>query len=133
MQLFVLVNARQLRQLRARLVGRMAQLLHTVRTDLKESAIRSVFEQEEPPRDEADESVRDQIRDLRLSLAENDARMAQAIERALERMSHGEYGICIECGNPIEYERLKLVPWALRCVDDQESLENELAQRPPTF
>jgi DnaK suppressor protein len=127
------VTSRQLRQLRSRLVARMVQLLRAVRTDLHESAIRSVFEAEEGPQDEADESSRDQVRDLRLSLAENDARLAQSIEAALERMDAGEYGVCAECGDSIDYERLKVVPWAIRHTDCQEIVEETVRHRPPTL
>jgi len=92
-----------------------------------------LFLQEEPPRDEGDESLRDQLRDLRLSLREQDARLAQSIEGALMRMGEGTFGQCVECGNKIEIGRLRAVPWAACCVDCQESIENEHRHRSPTL
>jgi DnaK suppressor protein len=38
------------------------------------------------------------------------------IDRALERIDSGTYGLCIKCGMPIPEERLQAVPWAALCV-----------------
>ena len=38
------------------------------------------------------------------------------IDRALERIDSGTYGLCIGCGMPIPEERLQVVPWAALCV-----------------
>ena len=38
------------------------------------------------------------------------------IDRALERIDSGTYGLCIGCGMPIPEERLQAVPWAALCV-----------------
>jgi DnaK suppressor protein len=127
------VTERQKLQLRKVLVDRLTYLYRTVHQDVRDIQVRAMFQQEEPPRDEGDESLRDQLQDLRLSLAEADSRLAQAIEGALGRMADGQYGECIDCGNPIELERLRAVPWAPRCVDCQEAVENEARQRPPSI
>jgi RNA polymerase-binding transcription factor DksA len=37
------------------------------------------------------------------------------IEAALQRMASGDYGVCVECGEPISEERLNVVPHAARC------------------
>lgn len=51
------------------------------------------------------------------------------IALALQRIEHGTYGVCIDCGRPIERERLEAVPWAARCVADQERFERELERQ----
>lgn len=38
------------------------------------------------------------------------------IKAALQRMEEGTYGICLECGEPIAHERLRLVPFAPLCA-----------------
>jgi len=38
------------------------------------------------------------------------------IDRALARIDAGQYGRCIECGQPIEPQRLMLIPEAIRCA-----------------
>jgi RNA polymerase-binding protein DksA len=41
------------------------------------------------------------------------------IDRALERIDEGTYGICTNCGKPIQAERLEALPWAELCIDCQ--------------
>ena len=48
-------------------------------------------------------------------LAEN----REQVERALERLNDGKYGLCEDCGEEIATERLKFRPEATRCVDCQ--------------
>ena len=36
---------------------------------------------------------------------------------ALARVGNGTYGICADCGDEIGLERLKVLPFAVRCVD----------------
>jgi RNA polymerase-binding protein DksA len=43
------------------------------------------------------------------------------IDAALERLTSGEYGICIECGDPISARRLRAIPWASRCIRCEEN------------
>ena len=45
------------------------------------------------------------------------------VQRALERIDKGTYGTCVECGQPIPEKRLEAIPWAARCVKDEERLE----------
>jgi RNA polymerase-binding transcription factor len=40
------------------------------------------------------------------------------VERALEKLDDGTYGICDRCGAPIPEERLEARPWTSRCVAD---------------
>lgn len=48
-------------------------------------------------------------------LAEN----REQVERALERLTEGKYGVCEDCGEEIATERLKFRPEATRCVSCQ--------------
>lgn len=41
------------------------------------------------------------------------------VERALERVKAGAYGMCEDCGHKIPSERLKYQPSATRCVECQ--------------
>lgn len=47
---------------------------------------------------------------------------------ALERVEHGRYGACAECGEEIPTERLTAVPFALYCVSCQQKQNH--ARRP---
>lgn len=126
------MTPRQLERYRSLLVERLTALYREVHADFRDSMIREIFDQDQP-RDEADESQRVQLRDLQTRLAEGDAARAQMIEGALRRIARGEFGQCIDCGNPIGTQRLNLVPWTPRCVDCQEAVEAEARARPPTL
>ena len=43
----------------------------------------------------------------------------EQVERALERVKEGAYGLCEDCGHRIPSERLRYQPAATRCVDCQ--------------
>jgi DnaK suppressor protein len=53
------------------------------------------------------------------SLLERSEDRLRLIDQALARFENGTYGICAECGEDIPLERLKVLPFALLCVDCQ--------------
>src|SRR4051812_37027174 len=118
------------------MIGRIATLYRDTRGDIRDTKALAhdvATNTDDSPRDAADDGLRAQLADLRLSLDEREARLAQLMEDALQRMAAGTYGECIDCGREIEFERLKTIPWALRCRDDQEAFEQSMQQRPPTM
>ena len=52
-----------------------------------------------------------------IRLHETDSKLLRAIEDALTRIRHEEFGICGECGQPISKARLEAVPWTRWCRD----------------
>lgn len=40
-----------------------------------------------------------------------------AVEQARSRAEEGTYGVCLDCGDPIPFSRLLLVPWAPRDLE----------------
>ena len=126
------MTQRQRDKIRKQLIEQLTTIFRSVHGEVRESMVRELFDQDEP-RDEGDESMRVLMRDTRMSLAEQDAARAQLIEEALRRLSQGSYGKCVDCGGPIEPKRLEVVPWALRCVEDQEAFEFEARDRSPSL
>ncbi len=57
------------------------------------------------------------------SVQVNEQALLTEIEQALERLDNGTYGKCVVCGEPIPEKRLEAIPWAARCVKDEEQLE----------
>jgi DnaK suppressor protein len=45
------------------------------------------------------------------------------IENALVKIENGEYGICEMCEDPIGFQRLKVKPHAVYCIDCREIVE----------
>ena len=57
------------------------------------------------------------------SIDVNERALLTEVEAALKRIEDGTYGKCIVCGDAIPEKRLEAIPWASRCVKDQEALE----------
>jgi DnaK suppressor protein len=45
------------------------------------------------------------------------------VETAISLLDTGEYGICQDCGEPINPKRLEAIPWTTLCVRCQEKLD----------
>lgn len=58
-----------------------------------------------------------------LGFAERDRDAIVAIDRALERIDQGTYGVCEDCGRPISKERLQALPFAALCLECQAKQE----------
>src|SRR5579862_4230082 len=108
-----------------RLVAGVRKLAQRVAGDVRDSAADVEQPEHSQTLDEGDESLKELLRDVRLELDAREASRAEAMEAALERMAHCEYGICIDCGEQIERARLELEPWTPRCRADQQRLEEE--------
>lgn len=57
------------------------------------------------------------------ALAREAREQLSRVERALERLETGTYGLCAGCGEPIESARLNHQPAAVRCRDCMERHE----------
>jgi len=68
------------------------------------------------------DSVQDEISS---QLAEIESRELARIEKALQRMDEGQYGICEYCGCNIPMARLNALPYATLCVKCQREAELE--------
>ena len=80
--------------------------------------------------DELDTIQSTENRNMAVGRLSAHARRRQEIKLALRRLDAGEYGMCIDCEEPIAVKRLQAVPWAERCVICQEAHERESAHNP---
>ncbi len=60
-------------------------------------------------------------RERDLSIENNVRDLMGKIDRALERMDEGSFGICARCGKPIEKARLKALPYVDLCIKDAQA------------
>jgi RNA polymerase-binding transcription factor len=69
--------------------------------------------------------------DMAVLALNTDFKTRRAVETAISLLETGEYGICQECGEPINPKRLEAIPWTTLCVRCQEARdaqqENETA------
>lgn len=70
--------------------------------------------------DEAQEIVR---REIGFATRELLVERVHRLQAALDRLRDGEYGTCIECGEPIAPARLRALPEVQTCVRCQDRLE----------
>jgi RNA polymerase-binding transcription factor len=61
--------------------------------------------------------------EVSFAVADRRARQLAEVTRALEDIKAGRYGTCRECGEPIAKARLKVMPFATRCVACQAQAE----------
>jgi DnaK suppressor protein len=61
--------------------------------------------------------------EIAFAVADHRARQLAEVTRALEDINAGRYGICRECGEAIAKARLKVMPFATRCVACQAQSE----------
>lgn len=46
------------------------------------------------------------------------------VEKALQRIEKGTYGVCVSCGQEIELERLNVMPTATYCLTCQKKVKS---------
>jgi len=114
---------RQAQELRDLLETRRNALLGELREDAARAREQPYAEHAGTAPDTGDESVATLMADLEQADMTRDLDEYRALEAARERLKSGEYGICIDCGTDIGYERLKAFPAALRCIQCQERHE----------
>lgn len=51
-----------------------------------------------------------------LALRDKALRDLAMVEGALARLERGTYGRCVDCGEPVDADRLAALPWAERCI-----------------
>lgn len=80
---------------------------------------------EQVPGDEADLASEDTEISMETRLMDRDAKLLREVERALDKVKTGIYGLCEGTDEPIGYARLKLRPWTRYSVTYKEELERE--------
>ena len=73
--------------------------------------------------DEVDLASATMEQNLTFRLLDRERKLLTQIERALDKMKHGEYGYCEGTGEPIPKRRLELAPWTRHSVKHKEYLE----------
>ena len=113
------MDKRKTKSYRDRLLARRESLFSQVTEAEMSSRERDL----EATQDPADMAANAYTKELLISMSDNDRRLLGLIDEALQRVEAGDYGECVNCGEPVQEKRLNAVPWArycLRCQDLQE-------------
>ena len=121
------LSEQQLADFRSILTARGRELhleVQGVENDRNEALTASRAEVEDAG-DEAEVRREDEVRSAEEDRDEGELR---EIEAALARLDAGQYGICVDCDEPIPLPRLQARPSATRCIACQEVDEKRAQQ-----
>jgi RNA polymerase-binding transcription factor DksA len=111
---------RAIEQRRAALIDELREDAERVRRDRHEDLAGAAP-------DPGDESVATLIADLGHADMGRDVDELRGLEAARGRLADGSYGICLDCGAEIAFERLQATPTAVRCIRCQTAHEKTYA------
>jgi RNA polymerase-binding protein DksA len=101
-----------------------AELLEEVRGELDARENEQISElMGRTPPDSGDFSFADALADLNVAMIDRHIHEIRDIESARQRMQAGRFGICVDCANSIDFDRLMAYPTAKRCLPCQQQHE----------
>jgi DnaK suppressor protein len=116
----------ELAQFKKRLLDLRSQLTKTLKVATKE-----VVEPDESKgysQHQADEGTDDFVKNINLEVSNKEMNLLRQIDRALEKIEDGTYGVCDLTGEEIPLKRLEAVPYATMTVKAQEQFEKGAIQ-----
>jgi len=114
---------------RKRLQEERDELLRVVRGVEEDQRERAEDEGDFTEHDSGDMSQSIFNREMDGTVAQQARERLQEVERALEKIEDGTYGLSDESGDPIPKGRLQALPEAIRTVEEQREREGQ--RRPP--
>lgn len=73
--------------------------------------------------DPLDRAMLESNRNFTLRLRDRERKLVKKLYEALDRIQQGTYGVCEECGDPIDDKRLRSRPVTTLCIDCKEEQE----------
>ena len=110
-------------ELRRSLIRRREEIVKEAKTEISKYIKGETRQLVDSALDDGDWSVIDLSEDINLRRLSTHRENLLNIDEALRKIDEGTYGRCEECGEEINAERLRLLPFAIYCVDCQEKRE----------
>jgi RNA polymerase-binding protein DksA len=117
------IDTETLQSLRERLLGYRKQLQKEIHDELIREGSGDAVSMAGRVHDAQEESISEMLTQLNISMLSQHQSELKNLERALHMMDTGDYGICIDCDQPIPVARLQANPLAARCIDCQAKHE----------
>ncbi len=114
---------------RARLEELRAELVRMVEGLEEDQQYRAEEEEDFTQHDSGDRSQSLFTRELDAGVEETVERRLRTVERALQKIQEGTYGICEATGEPIPRARLEAVPEAIYTIEAQRRQERPRGRR----
>lgn len=96
---------------------RLEELIEDYERELEEARLTESSSDRSPDPGNAEASSMKLEYAKELSIEQNTLDLLSKVNRALERVDAGTYGICESCGNAIPVERLDVLPYSTLCVE----------------
>jgi len=114
----------QIEKFKKRLEELRNNILHALKGT--EAEVKSPDEATGYSQHQADQGTDDFDRTISLEVTSSEYKILRQIDRALEKIEDGTYGVCDISDKEIPLARLEAVPYATMTVDAQEKLEKGL-------
>ncbi|MBP1635753.1 MAG: dksA [Acidobacteria bacterium] len=105
-----------LEERRSQILSQVHEKIRDVRTENVSGKVNTVLD----PGESSEAGIQE---DIEFALIQMKAETLHKINEALERLEEGAYGNCFECGEEISRQRLRALPFAVRCIDCEEARE----------
>jgi len=109
--------------LRKVLLQKRADLLKEIKNEISKYIKGETRQLVDTALDDGDWSVVDLSEDISLRHLSAHRETLLKIDESLRKLNEGTYGLCEDCGDAISEERLKILPFAIYCIDCQERRE----------
>lgn len=119
-------NNQRATRLKKMLLDKKRKMWNDLRDEFFRKLGREYNSQFDNPHDLEELGLIDVIEDMGIAVADIRKEDLEKMDQALRKLDEGTYGVCDECGEEIEEERLKVMPFAeycLRCKSDKEMRE----------
>jgi DnaK suppressor protein len=113
----------KIQQIKLKLLHQKEMLLNEAEEALNELPGQTIFP------DLGDQASAETDRNFMLRLRGREQRLLKKIDQALERVETGMFGICEDCGNEINIQRLEARPVTTMCIDCKTLQEEEERMR----
>lgn len=114
----------EIEKFKKRLEEMRNQMMHLIRDSSED--VKSADQTKGYSQHQADEGTDDFNRTITLEVTSKEFGILRQIERALDKIEEGTYGICDISGEEIPIARLEAVPYASMTVKSQEKFEKGL-------
>ena len=115
------MKKKELEKFKERLLAQKKQILESSRKVMSEDL--NVSNDDLP--DEIDLASAEFTKSVLLRLNDRERAILPKIEKALQRITAGEYGVCEGCGTDIGMNRLEVRPFATLCIKCKEEEEHK--------
>jgi DnaK suppressor protein len=115
------LSKKEIEKYKEQLIAMRGELVNTLEENSRE--VKSPDESKGYSQHQADEGTDDFNRRMNLQINAEETETLKLIDRALEKIEEGTYGICDISGKPINKKRLDAIPYAIMTVEAKEELE----------